>query len=78
MVRAGTPFRTAAGRRSPHSVSGDTAASVSTTDNIVAIRGWIMPTPFAMPLTVTLAVCPSASAPGSETVIVATFRPPKA
>ncbi len=45
--------RAAAGRSSPHSVSGATAASVSTTDSIVAIRGWIMPTPLAIPLTVT-------------------------
>ena len=32
---------------------GDAVASVSSTDSIVAIRGWIMPTPLAMPLTVT-------------------------
>ena len=51
--------RAAAGRSRPHRTSGATAASVSTTDSIVAIRGWIIPTPLAMPLTVTV-TCPSA------------------
>ena len=41
--------RAAAGRSSPWSVGGSTVASVSTNDSIVAIRGWIMPTPLAMP-----------------------------
>ena len=45
--------RAAAGRSRPHSTSGATAASVRTTDSIVAICGWIIPTPLAMPLTVT-------------------------
>ena len=39
--------------QAPQSVSGATVASVRTTDSIVAIRGWIIPTPLAMPLTVT-------------------------
>ena len=33
--------------------AGETAASVSTYASIVAMRGWIMPTPLAMPETVT-------------------------
>ena len=40
--------RAAAGRSIPHSTSGATAASVSTIDSIVAIRGWIIPTPLAI------------------------------
>ena len=63
--------RAAAGRSRPHSTSGATVASVSTIDSIVAIRGWIIPTPLAMPLTVTGTGRPSAS--GSSTVVVATF-----
>ena len=63
--------RAAAGRSSPHNVSGATAASVSTTASIVAIRGWIIPTPLAIPLTVTVTGRPSAS--GSSTVVVATL-----
>ena len=43
--------RAAAGRRRPDSTSGLTAASVRTTDSIVAMLGWIIPTPLAMPLT---------------------------
>ena len=46
--------RAAIGRRSPQSVSGAAVASVRTTDSIVAIWGWIIPTPLAMPLTVTV------------------------
>ncbi len=58
----------AAGRSRPHSVSGSTAASVSTTASIVAIRGWIIPTPLAIPLRVTGTGRPSAS--GSSIVVV--------
>ena len=45
--------RAAAGRSRPHSTAGSTAASVRMTDSIVAMFGWIIPTPLAMPLTVT-------------------------
>ena len=45
--------RTVAARSSPWRVAGLTAASVRTTASIVAIRGWIIPTPLAMPETVT-------------------------
>ena len=41
--------RSTTGRRISCSVAGSTRASVSRTASIVAIRGWIMPTPFAMP-----------------------------
>ena len=64
--------RAAAGRSRPHRTSGATVASVSTTDSIVAIRGWIIPTPLAIPLTVTRAGEPP-SAPGRSTVVVATL-----
>ena len=63
--------RAAAGRSSDQSVSGSAAASVSTIESIVAMFGWIIPTPFAMPLTVTVTGRPSAS--GSSTVVVASF-----
>ena len=46
-------------------------ASVSTTESIVAMFGWIIPTPLAMPLTVTGTTVPSG--PGSSTVVVATL-----
>ena len=64
--------RAAAGRRRPHRTSGSTVASVSTTDSIVAIRGWIIPTPLAIPLTVIRAGEPP-SVPGRSTVAVATL-----
>src|SRR4029079_2592203 len=52
--------------------AGSTVASVSTIESIVAIRGWIIPTPFAIPVTRTArTVCPSRS--GSVIVVVATF-----
>ncbi len=70
-IESWSHVRTAAGRRRLHSVSGAIEASVRITDSIVAIRGWIIPTPLAMPLTVTLTGTPSA--PGSETVVVAIF-----
>ena len=63
--------RTAAGRRRPARTAGSTAASVRTTASIVAIRGWIMPTPLAMPETVTRTLPPSAA--GSSTLVVASF-----
>ena len=63
--------RAAAGRSRPQRTSGATAASVSTTDSIVAIRGWIIPTPLAMPQTVTVTGRPSP--PGSSTVVDATL-----
>ncbi len=63
--------RAAAGRSRPHRTSGATVASVSTTDSIVAIRGWIIPTPLAIPLTVTRAGRPSL--PGSSRIAVATL-----
>jgi hypothetical protein len=47
------------------------AASVRMTASIVAIRGWIIPTPFAMPQTVTGTWVPSA--PGSASRTVAHF-----
>ena len=52
--------RAAAGRRTLHRTSGATAASVSTTDSIVAMFGWIIPTPLAMPVIVTVTGSPSA------------------
>ena len=58
-------------QQAPQDRSASTAASVSTTESIVAMFGWIIPTPFAMPLTVTVTGAPSAS--GSSTVVVATF-----
>ena len=57
--------RAAAGRSRLHRTSGATAASVSTTDSIVAMFGWIIPTPLAMPVTVTVTGSPSAA--GSST-----------
>ena len=63
--------RAAAGRSSAQSASGATAASVSTTESIVAMFGWIIPTPLAMPLTRTVTARPSA--PGSSTVVVASL-----
>ena len=41
------------GRSTPSSTSGDAVASVSTRQSIVAMLGWIMPTPLTTPLTVT-------------------------
>ena len=41
--------RAAAPRRSAWSVAGSAVASVRTTESIVAMRGWIIPTPLAMP-----------------------------
>ena len=43
--------RAAAGRSSEWRSAGSAAASVRTTESIVAIRGWIIPTPLAMPVT---------------------------
>ena len=43
--------RAAAGRSNPWSVAGSTVASVRTIESIVAIRGWIIPTPLAIPVT---------------------------
>ena len=63
--------RAAAGRSRPHRTSGATVASVSTIDSIVAIRGWIIPTPLAIPLTVTRTGRPAPS--GSSTDVVATL-----
>ena len=60
--------RAAAGRSRPHRVSGAALASVSTTASIVAIRGWIIPTPLAMPLTVTVTGRPSGSGRAIEVV----------
>ena len=60
-----------AGRSKPQSTSGGTAASVSTTDSIVAMLGWIIPTPLAMPVMVT--VTGSASGSGSTSDVVATL-----
>ena len=68
--------RAAAGRRSPHRTAGSTAASVRMTDSIVAMFGWIMPTPFAMPLTVIVTSSrrrPPRVGPGSSTVVLTTF-----
>ena len=48
--------RAAAGRRRPHRTAGSTAASVRITDSIVAMFGWIIPTPLAMPVTVIVTV----------------------
>ena len=42
---------------------GVASASVRTSASIVAIRGWIMPTPFATPLTVTEVVRPRGVVP---------------
>jgi hypothetical protein len=61
--------RAAAGRSSPQSVSGAAEASVRITDSIVAICGWIIPTPLAMPLTVIATDEPSR--PGTDTIVVA-------
>ncbi len=63
--------RAAAGRRSPASTAGSTAASVRTIASIVAIRGWIIPTPLAMPETRTGTGRPSG--PGSSIDVVAAF-----
>ena len=62
VVRARVAVDATAGPRSarrpvgagPTGRSGATAASVSTIESIVAIIGWIIPTPLAMPLTVTV------------------------
>ena len=43
-----------AARRRSRSVAGEAVASVRTIESIVAIRGWIIPTPLAMPVTVTV------------------------
>ena len=63
--------RDAAPASSARSVAGSAVASVRMTDSIVAIRGWIMPTPLAMPLTVIDAVPPPAA--GTSTRVVAVF-----
>ena len=52
--------RAAAGRSSPCRAAGSIVASVITIASIVAIRGWIIPTPLAIPLTWTVAVPPPA------------------
>ena len=52
----------------PWSVPGSVAASVRMTASMVAIRGWIIPTPFAMPDTVTATSVPSAAGSASRTV----------
>ncbi len=62
--------RAAAGRSRPWSVAGSTAASVRTIDSIVAIRGWIIPTPLAIPVTRTERTA-SPSASGRVRVVVA-------
>ena len=59
--------RAAAPRSMPWSVAGSVAASVRMTASIVAIRGWIIPTPFAMPDTVTSTSDPSAAGSASRT-----------
>ena len=51
-------------------MAGSAVASVRTTESIVAMRGWIIPTPLAMPVTVTSTV-PAADAAGSGTGRVA-------
>ena len=63
--------RDAAPASSARSVAGSAVASVRMTESIVAIRGWIMPTPLAMPLTVIDAVPPPAA--GTSTRVVAVF-----
>ena len=55
-----------------HRTSGAAAASVRTTDSIVAMFGWIIPTPFAIPVTVTVTGSPSAA--GSTSDVVAALR----
>jgi hypothetical protein len=67
--------RAAAGRSSPQSVSGEAVASVRITDSIVAICGWIIPTPLAIPLTVTSTE--PAPTVGSSTLVVAHLRHPR-
>ena len=52
-------------------MAGSIVASVSSTLSIVAIRGWIIPTPLAMPETRTVTEPPAAA--GSSTVVVTTF-----
>src|SRR4029078_11588603 len=49
----------AAGRSRLQRTFGDVAASVRTIDSIVAMFGWIIPTPLAMPVTVTVAGSPT-------------------
>ncbi len=61
-----------ASRRSVASSSGLAAASVSTTAIIVAIRGWIMPTPLATPETRTRRS--ERSSVGRAMVVVAALR----
>ena len=64
----------ATGARIVRSVAGLAPASVRRTHSIVAIRGWIIPTPLAMPLTVTWRSPPSPlSGPGSATWVDAIF-----
>ncbi len=62
--------RAAAPRSSAWSVAGSAVASVRTTDSIVAMLGWIIPTPFAIPVTVTSTV-PAPEAAAIATVVVA-------
>ena len=63
--------RAALARSIAWSAAGSAVASVSTIESIVAMRGWIIPTPFAMPVTVTGTVPPPGA--GRSTVAVATF-----
>ena len=58
--------RTVATRSRPWRVAGLTAASVRTIASMVAIRGWIMPTPLAMPATVTVTGVPSGAGSSSR------------
>ena len=63
--------RAAAGRSRSHRTSGATGASVRMTESIVAMFGWIIPTPLAMPVTVIGAGTPSSD--GRTIDVVATF-----
>ena len=54
--------RAAAERRSVRSVAGSAVASVRRTESIVAMRGWIIPTPLQMPETVTVTGAPPSAA----------------
>ncbi len=64
--------RAVAGRSSPWSAAGSIVASVRTIASIVAILGWIIPTPLAMPVTRTRRTArPSGS--GRAIVTVAAF-----
>ena len=63
--------RAAAGRSRPWRTAGSTVASVRMIASIVAIAGWIIPTPLAMPLTRIRTALPSG--PGRSTLTVASF-----